>query len=63
MEKHANNFQLAMYAGNAGLLAFSKEGDDYGLYAKGKMFRNSFGTSLLARGTLAEMSALQKGRL
>ncbi len=61
MEKHATKFEMVMNAGNARLVALNREADDYALYAP--RFRNSFGTSMLARGTKAEMVALQEGRV
>jgi hypothetical protein len=58
MTLYASRFQLAMLAGLGNVVRFGA--DDYGLYHR--QHRNAFGTSLMARGTEAELDALREGR-
>ena len=54
MVKYATKFQLVVFSPGASVVRFGP--DDYGLYGRG--FRNDFGTSLMARGTEAEVRSL-----
>lgn len=60
MIKYATNFQMVMHAAEANVVKLGE--DDYGLYDTSRSVRNSFGTSLMARGTKAEIEALTSTR-
>jgi hypothetical protein len=60
VNKLVSQFQLMMaLQEGGGTVVRLGDGDDYGLY--GRRVRNSFGTSLLARGSREELEALKEG--